>query len=234
MEGRKPRSDSRGLDRHADRRHRQPEDRRTAAAGRRARGEDVPHRRVHEARRHELRRRRHRPGAAARGAADHRPRGRSSTRSRSAAAGGVTPEQLRDRIAKVMPHQVLVETGDAGGQASDERHRGATSASSGSRCSCSPACRCSSAPSRSSTRSRSPSPSARASSGCCARSARRGGQILATVGIEALTLGLLGAALGLLGGVGLRVRDQRAVQGVRDRPAEHRHGDRDPHRDRRR
>ena len=29
-----------------------------------------------------------------------------------AAAGGVTPEQLRDRIAKVMPHQVLVETGD--------------------------------------------------------------------------------------------------------------------------
>ena len=29
-----------------------------------------------------------------------------------AAADGVTPEQLRDRIAKVMPHQVLVETGD--------------------------------------------------------------------------------------------------------------------------
>ena len=29
-----------------------------------------------------------------------------------AAADGVTPEQLRDRIARVMPHQVLVETGD--------------------------------------------------------------------------------------------------------------------------
>ena len=29
-----------------------------------------------------------------------------------AAAPGVAPEQLRDRIAKVMPHQVIVETGD--------------------------------------------------------------------------------------------------------------------------
>ena len=44
---------------------------------------------------------------------------------------------------------------------------------------------------------------------------------------------LIGSVLGLLGGHRLRAGDQRAVQVVRHRPAEHRHGGRDAHGDRR-
>ena len=118
-----------------------------------------------------------------------------------AAADGVTPEQLRDRIAKVMPHQVQVETGEeaAKRQTSDIEENlsflriallvfagvslfvGAFQIFN--------------------TFSITVAQRTREFGLLRTLGASRR-QILATVGIEALTLGLLGAALGLLGGVG--------------------------------
>ena len=49
-------------------------------------------------------------------------------------------------------------------------------------------------------------------------------QILASVGIEAALIGAVGSLFGLVGGHRLRPGDQLAVQGDRDRPAQHRHG----------
>jgi putative ABC transport system permease protein len=118
-----------------------------------------------------------------------------------AAADGVKPEQLRDRIAKVMPHQVIVETGDeaAKRQTSDIEENlsflriallvfagvslfvGAFQIFN--------------------TFSITVAQRTREFGMLRTLGASRP-QILATVGLEALTLGVLGAALGLLGGVG--------------------------------
>jgi putative ABC transport system permease protein len=118
-----------------------------------------------------------------------------------AAADGVTPEQLRDRIAKVMPHQVVVETGDeaAKRQTSDIEDNlsflriallvfagvslfvGAFQIFN--------------------TFSITVAQRTREFGLLRTLGASRR-QILTTVGTEAFTLGLLGAALGLLGGVG--------------------------------
>jgi putative ABC transport system permease protein len=90
-----------------------------------------------------------------------------------AAEPGVTPEQLRDRIARVMPHQVQVETGD---EAAKRQTDDIASNLSFFRIALLVFAGVSLfvGASRSSTRSRSRSPSGRASSGCCGRSARRG------------------------------------------------------------
>jgi len=118
-----------------------------------------------------------------------------------AAAPGVTPEQLRDRIAKVMPHQVLVETGDqaAKRQTSDIEDNlkflriallvfagvslfvGAFQIFN--------------------TFSITVAQRTREFGMLRTLGASRP-QILASVGLEALTLGVLGAVVGLLGGVG--------------------------------
>ena len=115
VEGRKPRTRLRGVDRHADGRHRRPEGRRRSC-GWRARTRRRPTASSGS-----------RSSATRASAAPASPRCCCPRRSGSpiamgqfdqisvAAADGVTPEQLRDRIAKVMPHQVHVETGDAGG-----------------------------------------------------------------------------------------------------------------------
>ena len=118
-----------------------------------------------------------------------------------AAADGVTPEQLRDRIARVMPHRVLVETGDqaAKRQTSDiEDNLGflriallvfaGVSLFVG-------------AFQIFNTFSITVAQRTREFGLLRTLGASRR-QILASVGIEALTLGLLGAAVGLLGGIG--------------------------------
>ena len=51
------------------------------------------------------------------------------------------------------------------------------------------------------------------------------GQMLGRQVLEAALLGVLGAGLGLAGGHRLRHGHERALQELRDRPAEHRHGD---------
>ena len=105
----------------------------------------------------------------------------------------------------------------------------ATSASCAPSCWSSPTSRSSSARSSSSTPSRSPSPSARASSACCARSAPRARRSCGRSSIEGLLLGRgrrgARAARRHRAGAGA----QRAVQGVRRRPARQRHGARDAH-----
>ena len=58
------------------------------------------------------------------------------------------------------------------------------------------------------------------------------GQILSSVGIEALVLGLLGAVGGLAAGILFAGRHQRALQGDRCGPAQHGHGRARPHGDR--
>ena len=104
-----------------------------------------------------------------------------------AAADGVTPR------AAARPHRARHAAARCRWRPARRRRSASpttstrTSASSRSRCSCSPACRCSWARSRSSTRSRSRSRSARASSGCSGRSAPRATRSSASVGIEALT-----------------------------------------------
>jgi putative ABC transport system permease protein len=118
-----------------------------------------------------------------------------------AAADGVTPEQLRDRIAKVMPHQVQVETGEqaAKRQTSDIEDNlsflriallvfagvslfvGAFQIFN--------------------TFSITVAQRTREFGMLRTLGASRG-QIVTSVGLEALTLGILGAAVGLLGGVG--------------------------------
>ena len=58
-------------------------------------------------------------------------------------------------------------------------------------------------------------------------------QIIASVVVEAFAIGLVASVLGLLAGIGFAPVDRRAVRGARDRPAEHGHRGREPHRDRR-
>ena len=140
-----------------------------------------------------------------------------------AAKDGVSPEELRDRIARVMPRQVQVETGEQAAQ------RQSDDIADGPRL---PPDRAARVRGRVAVRRRLPdlqhlldhggsaharvrdaaharrlAPAAArdcGDRGAGARSARRGG--------------------GARGRRGLRVRDQRAVQGLRDRPAEHRDG----------
>ena len=55
------------------------------------------------------------------------------------------------------------------------------------------------------------------------------GQIMRSVVVEGLLLGVVGAVLGLLAGIALGAGARPAVQGVRRRPARQRHGARDAH-----
>ncbi|MEA2365683.1 MAG: putative transport system permease protein [Thermoleophilaceae bacterium] len=118
-----------------------------------------------------------------------------------AAAQGVSPEELRDRIARVMPRQVQVETGEEAAQRqSDDIAQGlgflriallvfaGVSLFVG-------------AFQIFNTFSITVAQRTREFGMLRTLGASRG-QILATVGLEALTLGLLGAVLGLAGGVG--------------------------------
>ena len=54
-------------------------------------------------------------------------------------------------------------------------------------------------------------------------------QVLNSVLLEALTIGLLGSIVGIIAGLGFATRDQRAVQGARHRPAHDRARAREPH-----
>ena len=123
-----------------------------------------------------LRRRDDRDPHAARGAADHRE-ARQARRDRRRASPRAPRQSSSTReLRGQLPRTVDVKTGAAGRRRTRRTTSRAASASSTPRCWPLPASRCSSAPSSSSTRSRSRSRSARPSSGCCGRSAPRGGR----------------------------------------------------------
>ena len=132
-------------------------------------------------RRRVVRRRRRRDADARRGAARRRRAPAHYDQIDVAAAPGVTPATLRARIRAALPRNASTCAPARSRPPSRPPTSKATSASCARSCSSSPTSRCSSARSSSSTPSRSPSPSARASSGCCARSARRARQVLQSV-----------------------------------------------------
>jgi putative ABC transport system permease protein len=118
-----------------------------------------------------------------------------------AAAPGVTAEQLRDRIAKVMPHQVQVETGD---QAAKRQTNDIEDNLSFLRIALLVFAGVSlfvGAFQIFNTFSITVAQRTR-EFGMLRTLGASQRQILASVGVEALTLGLLGAALGLAGGIG--------------------------------
>jgi len=118
-----------------------------------------------------------------------------------AAADGVTPEQLRDRVARLMPHQVQVETGD---QAAKRETDDIADNLSFLRIALLVFAGVSlfvGAFQIFNTFSITVAQRTREFGLLRTLGASRN-QILASVGIEALTLGLLGAAFGLAGGIG--------------------------------
>ena len=149
-----------------------------------------------------------------------------STRSRSPAKPGVTPEQLRDQLRPTLPRRrSTVRTGQRGRPASSRATSRTTSsflthAAAGR----SPASRCSSARSSSSTPSRSRSPSGCASSRCCATLGATRRQVLRSVARRGpddrpARLGRRPPARRRLVAGGLRA----LFQAVRRRPAVERH-----------
>ena len=147
----------------------------------------------------------------------------SSTAIQAAAKDGVTPAAAR-RADRADP-----AAGDAGADRRRRRRRirrrtsRSSRSSSATSCSRSAASRSSSARSSSSTRSRSRSPSGCASSRRCGRSARSRRQMLGSVILEALVIGLIASIVGLFLGLGL-AKGLNSVLGVvrarsADRPA---------------
>ena len=234
VEGRPPRTRPRGLDRQADRRHAA-----TSKIGgtlRLAGAHEAKTYQIvglHEARRHQLRRRRHRPADCCPRRSGSPTRRASSTRSRSGRAGRRDARsELRDRIARVMP-----PPGAGRDRASRRPSARRSDIEDNLSSSASPA----RVRRRVAVRGRLPDlqhvldhgrpAHARVRDAAHARRVARASSSRRVV-LEALMLGVLGAALGAARRHRLRVRHQRAVQGGRHRPAEHRHGDRDPHGDR--